>query len=77
MRGKVTMLGKTFGFITGADGVQYFFIPSSCTGEIRFSRIQFGAAVTFEPSAHPRGPRAMDVKVQSAVEVDLPDQQEA
>ncbi len=52
---------KGFGFITGADGSDYFFHQSACTG-VRFDELRTGQAVTFEKGQGPKGPRAENVR---------------
>lgn len=52
---------KGWGFITGENGIDYFFHRSACTGSTPFSQFTRKMAVTFEPEDDTRGPRAMDV----------------
>jgi cold shock CspA family protein len=52
---------KGYGFITGDDGLNYFFHITDMTGD---TRIAVGHRVTFEPSASKKGPRARHVVVQ-------------
>ena len=55
------MTDKGFGFIAAADGTEYFFHQSACTG-VRFDELRAGQAVTFEAGQGPKGPRAENVK---------------
>lgn len=54
---------KGFGFLRDAQGdaVEYFFHRSAAACD--WDRIADGAAVTFVPSAGPKGPRAEDVQL--------------
>lgn len=65
MRGTITTLprDKTFGFILGEDGVEYFFFPGSLTGRVAFANLAEQDAVVFEPDQGPKGPRAKDKSV--------------
>ena len=56
-----TLTGKGFGFIAAADGHEYFFHQSACTG-VRFDELREGQAVTFEKGQGPKGPRAENVQ---------------
>jgi len=53
---------KGFGFIAAADGNEYFFHSSACSGT-RFEDLREGQAVTFERGEGPKGPRAENVRV--------------
>lgn len=53
---------KGFGFIAAADGSEYFFHQSACTG-VRFDELREGQPVTFEKGQGPKGPRAENVRV--------------
>ena len=55
---------RGFGFITAADGKDYFFHRDGLSGTLDFDRLVGGEQVTFETESSPKGPRA--VKVQSA-----------
>ena len=55
---------RGFGFITDADGKDYFFHKDGLSGSLDFDRLIGGESVTFEVEAGPKGPRA--VQVQSA-----------
>jgi len=52
---------KGFGFVAAADGSEYFFHQSACTGA-PFDSLSEGQAVTFERGQGPKGPRAEDVR---------------
>ena len=56
-----TLTGKGFGFIAAADGQEYFFHQSTCTG-VRFDELREGQAVMFEKGQGPKGPRAENVQ---------------
>lgn len=64
MTGMVTNLhlDKGFGFIKGADGVEYFFHRTALQNGA-FDELAQGCAVTFEVGRGPKGPRAEDVRV--------------
>ena len=53
---------KGFGFITAADGKEYFFHSSAVSGA-SFDSLSSGQAVTFDIGQGPKGPRAENVKV--------------
>jgi len=52
---------KGFGFIATADGTEYFFHQSACTGT-RFDDLREGQNVSFTVGQGPKGPRAENVK---------------
>ena len=52
---------KGFGFVTDADGNEYFFHQSACVG-IKFDSLREGQSVTFETGQGPKGPRAENVR---------------
>lgn len=54
---------RGFGFITTAEGAEYFFHQSACTGT-RFDELREGQTVSFTVGQGPKGPRAENVKVQ-------------
>ena len=56
-----TLTGKGFGFIALADGTEYFFHQSACSG-VRFDELREGQSVTFETGQGPKGPRAENVR---------------
>ena len=54
----------TFGFIMGEDRVSYFFIPTAMQRLTRqFDDVQQGMTVEFIGIEHPKGPRAIEVRV--------------
>ena len=53
---------KGFGFISSADGNEYFVHHSSILGE-GFKTLEEGASVQFEIEQSDRGPRAVQVSV--------------
>lgn len=65
MVGVIERLKPKFGFVRGEDGVQYFFIPSCLRQSERwsFDELVEGCKLEFEPFKHPRGPRAVAVRV--------------
>jgi cold shock protein len=64
MNGTIKRLtDKGFGFIATADGTEYFFHQSACSGT-RYDELREGQAVSFTVGQGPKGPRAEDVRVQ-------------
>lgn len=53
---------KGFGFVAAADGTEYFFHNSACTG-VRFDELREGQSVTFEKGQGPKGPRAENLRL--------------
>lgn len=54
----------TFGFIRGEDKVSYFFIPQGMQQTTtRFDALKVGMKVEFTTLDHPKGPRAIEVRV--------------
>ena len=53
---------KGFGFIAAADGTEYFFHQSACTG-VRFDELREGQPVSFETGQGPKGPRAENIRL--------------
>ena len=53
---------KGFGFIVTAEGTEYFFHQSACSGT-PFANLQEGQTVSFAVGQGPRGPRAENVNV--------------
>ena len=53
---------KGFGFIATAEGTEYFFHRSACTGT-PFEQLREGQTVSFTLGQGPKGPRAEDVNV--------------
>jgi CspA family cold shock protein len=51
---------KGFGFVSGADGTDYFFYRDAVEG---FDTLAEGTAVVFVPGEGPKGPRAQSVSV--------------
>ena len=51
---------KGFGFIATAEGTEYFFHQSACTGK-PFDAMREGDRVTFTVGQGPKGPRAENV----------------
>lgn len=56
------MTDKGFGFIATADGPEYFFHQSACTGT-RFDELREGQEVSFTVGNGPKGPRAENVNL--------------
>jgi cold shock CspA family protein len=55
---------KSFGFITGQGGGDFFFHRSAVNPPDAFSDMQVGQKVEFEPTMKgPKGPRAENVRV--------------
>jgi CspA family cold shock protein len=52
---------RGFGFISGDDGVDYFFHQSELRGGLVFKELKEGQKVTFEAVQADKGPRAADV----------------
>lgn len=63
MNGTVKRLvtDKGFGFVASADGQEYFFHQSACTGS-PFDTLREGQSVTFDKGQGPKGPRAENVR---------------
>lgn len=63
MNGSIARLvrDRGFGFILGADGIEYFFHRSSCAPDSSFDSLTEGEAVKFEDGGGAKGPRAADV----------------
>ncbi len=53
---------KGFGFIAAADGMEYFFHQSACSG-VAFDELREGQSVTFDKGQGPKGPRAENVRL--------------
>jgi CspA family cold shock protein len=53
---------RGFGFITAADGKEYFFHRNSLAPSIDFDRLNGGEKVQFEIEQSPKGPRAERVQ---------------
>ena len=54
---------KKFGFINGDDGKDYFFHINEFKNSAHHKMIADGAVVEFEPSATPKGYRAVNCKL--------------
>ena len=52
---------RAFGFITGFDGVDRFFLHSACV-DVTFAELRQYDPVDFESEETPRGPRAVNVR---------------
>lgn len=64
MGGVIEHLKETYGFICGDDRKSYFFIPTGLqVYTTKFEELKVGMKVEFTPIAHPKGPRAIEVKV--------------
>lgn len=57
------MTDKGFGFITSAEGIEYFFHQSACVST-PFDQLREGQTVSFTVGQGPKGPRAENVNVQ-------------
>jgi len=54
----------TFGFIRGDDNISRFFIPTGLQATtIKFDDMKVGMRVEFSEIEHPKGPRAIEVRV--------------
>ena len=62
--GKIKKLvqDKGFGFIATAEGTEYFFHQSACTGT-PFDDLREGQTVSFTVGQGPKGPRAENVSL--------------
>lgn len=59
----------TFGFIRGDDGASRFFIASGLQmSTLKFDEIRVGMNVEFTPIEHPKGLRAIEVRVLGGVD---------
>jgi len=63
LQGTVKMFSQErgFGFISGADGVEYF-VHWSAILQDGFKTLEKSQEVTFDPAQEPRGPIATNVK---------------
>jgi CspA family cold shock protein len=52
---------RGFGFISGENGVDYFFHQSELRGDLKFDELREGQRVSFEATQSDKGPRAADV----------------
>jgi CspA family cold shock protein len=53
---------RGFGFITGDDGIEYFFHRSATRGD--FDSLREGQRVSFQVEAGLKGPRASSVRIE-------------
>ena len=53
---------RGFGFITGEDGIEYFFHRSGVDSSLNFDSLHGGENVTFEIERSDKGPRAGRVR---------------
>lgn len=65
MTGTIETLKATYAFARGEDRVSYFIIPSGLqvTQRVTFDDLKLGMRVDFIPIMHPKGPRAIEVRV--------------
>ena len=56
------IINKGFGFITTAEGTEYFFHQSACAGT-PFNELREGQAVSFTVGQGTKGPHAENVNV--------------
>ena len=59
---KKLVADRGFGFITGADGKDYFFHRDGMAPSLDFDRLVGGESVEFDVQSSPRGPRAVNVR---------------
>jgi CspA family cold shock protein len=57
---------RSFGFITGDDGVNYFFHATGLQG-LHILDLKLGDVVTFSPTQTPKGARAEGITKETAV----------
>lgn len=64
LTGRVRRMMDTYGFITGEDGGDYFFVPSGVlkSPDVQFESLQPEDPVMFRVVPHRRGPRAVDIR---------------
>ena len=65
---KKVVADRGFGFITAEDGKDYFFHRNGLQLSLDFDRLQGGEQVEFEVQQSPKGPRAVNVREQNAVQ---------
>ena len=53
---------RGFGFITGEDGIEYFFHRSGVDTSLNFDSLHGGESVSFEIERSDKGPRASRVR---------------
>jgi cold shock protein len=59
---KKVVSDRGFGFITGADGNEYFFHRDGLTASLDFDRLAGGEKVEFDIEQSPKGARAKNVQ---------------
>jgi CspA family cold shock protein len=59
---KKVVADRGFGFITAADGKEYFFHRSGLQPSLDFDRLMGGETVEFDIEQSPKGPRAGSVR---------------
>lgn len=67
---RVQLTDRGYGFLTGADGVEYFFHRTAAPE--CFDDLDHGVPVRFLPTIGPRGPRAEAVQLQRTAATDSP-----
>jgi cold shock protein len=60
---KKVVSDRGFGFITAADGKEYFFHRNELGSSSDFERLIGGERVEFEPGTSPKGPQATNVRL--------------
>lgn len=65
LTGKIKKLNPTFGFISGDDGDDFFFLPTALqkSTAVEFSQLRVGQGVQFTAIEHSKGMRAIDILV--------------
>lgn len=64
MLGVIHHMKETYGFIKGEDGKSRFFIPTGLQlSTLKFENLKVGMAVEFTHIDHPKGARAIEVRV--------------
>lgn len=72
IRGRIVTFKDTYAFALGADGVQYFVIPSCMAVDTIFDDLAIGREVMFIPLRDfPKGPRASLVSVNGVGNAEL------
>jgi CspA family cold shock protein len=59
---KKVISDRGFGFITGEDGKEYFFLMDGLSSSLVFDRLGGGESVSFEIQSGPKGDRAVRVE---------------
>lgn len=67
MAGTVESLHGSYGFIRGDDRISRFFIPTGLqtSQRVTFTDIAVGMRATFIHIDHPKGPRAIEIRIES------------